>query len=69
MQPIVDIESLETFAEGLDHAEGITLAPDGHLYVGGEAGQLYRIEDDRLSGSALVRDRPSTATNISGVAM
>lgn len=34
------------FAFGLDHAEGICLAPDGHLYLGGEAGQLYRIEDD-----------------------
>lgn len=40
------LERLETFAEGLDHAEGICQTPDGTLYVGGEAGQLYRIEDD-----------------------
>lgn len=37
---------LEMFAEGLDHAEGICETPDGTLYVGGEAGQLYRIEPD-----------------------
>lgn len=34
---------LELFAHGLDHAEGIALAPDGFLYAGGEAGQVYRI--------------------------
>jgi gluconolactonase len=41
-----DLEKMEMFAFGLDHAEGICLAPDGHLYLGGEAGQLYRIEAD-----------------------
>jgi gluconolactonase len=45
-EPIFDLEGCEEFAVGLDHAEGICLAPDGHLYVGGEAGQLYRIEAD-----------------------
>lgn len=44
--PAVQLESLETFCFGLDHPEGICLAPDGHLYVGGEAGQIYQIEDD-----------------------
>lgn len=46
MQPLVPLDRLEIFAEGLDHAEGICLSPDGHLYVGGEKGQLYRIEED-----------------------
>lgn len=46
MEPMIPLERLETFANGLDHAEGICLAPDGHLYVGGEDGQLYRIVDD-----------------------
>jgi gluconolactonase len=41
-----DLEKMEMFAFGLDHAEGICLAPDGQLYLGGEAGQLYRIEAD-----------------------
>jgi len=42
--PLIPLEQLETFAHGLDHAEGICLAPNGLLYVGGEAGQLYRID-------------------------
>lgn len=46
MMPHVALDQLETFADGLDHPEGICLSPDGHLYVGGEKGQLYRIEDD-----------------------
>lgn len=46
MQPHVPFDRLETFADGLDHPEGICLSPDGHLYVGGEKGQLYRIEED-----------------------
>lgn len=45
MPSIVQLEQLETFADGLDHPEGICLSPDGHLYVGGEKGQLYRIEE------------------------
>ena len=44
--PLVPLDELETFAQGLDHPEGICLAPNGCLYVGGEAGQLYRITDD-----------------------
>jgi gluconolactonase len=40
------LDELETFAEGLDHPEGICQTPDGTIYVGGEAGQLYRIESD-----------------------
>lgn len=46
MAPIVDTQALEVFADGLDHPEGIALAPDGNLYVGGEAGQIYRVAQD-----------------------
>jgi gluconolactonase len=42
----VPLESLETFAHGLDHPEGICATPDGCIYVGGEAGQIYRLEED-----------------------
>jgi gluconolactonase len=42
----VALDRLESFAFGLDHSEGIALTPQGDLYVGGEAGQLYRIVDD-----------------------
>ncbi|MEN3278979.1 MAG: gluconolactonase [Solirubrobacteraceae bacterium] len=40
------LDQLQTFAEGLDHAEGICQTVEGRIYVGGEAGQIYRIEDD-----------------------
>lgn len=39
--------ALETFrilVEGLDHPEGVCITPDGTLYAGGEAGQVYRID-------------------------
>ncbi len=42
----VPLQSLETLAHGLDHPEGICAAPDGRVYVGGEAGQIYRLEAD-----------------------
>jgi gluconolactonase len=42
----VALDDMEEFASGLDHSEGICLAPDGNLYVGGEAGQLYRVGGD-----------------------
>jgi gluconolactonase len=45
-EPSFALEQMEMFAFGLDHSEGICLAPDGRLYLGGEAGQLYRIEAD-----------------------
>jgi gluconolactonase len=45
-QPI-GLEIVETFAQGLDHSEGICVTPKGELYVGGEAGQLYHIVDDK----------------------
>lgn len=43
MDSILNVSDLEIFAIGLDHSEGIALAPDGFLYAGGEAGQVYRI--------------------------
>jgi gluconolactonase len=44
--PVIALEELEILADGLDHPEGICCAPDGYIYVGGEAGQIYRIEPD-----------------------
>ncbi len=46
MAPIVPLEQLEQIAAGIDHAEGICLAPDGTIYVSGELGQIYRVDDD-----------------------
>ena len=46
MSAAVQLASLETLAHGLDHPEGICATLAGTVYVGGEAGQVYRIEDD-----------------------
>jgi len=46
MDALIPVDQLEMFAHGLDHAEGIAMTPDGTIYVGGEAGQLYRIGAD-----------------------
>ncbi len=37
------LDRLETIATGLDHPEGVTWGPDGRIYAGGEAGQIYAI--------------------------
>ena len=36
---------------GVDHAEGVAITPDGWLWCGGEAGQVYR---SRLDGAPTV---------------
>ena len=41
---MASLANLQRLAEGLDHPEGIALGPDGLLYAGGEAGQVYRID-------------------------
>ena len=38
------LEQVSFFAEGLDHAEGVAVHPDGGVWCGGEAGQIYRID-------------------------
>lgn len=38
--PIADFAP---FTDGLDHPEGVTVGPDGSIYAGGEAGQIYRV--------------------------
>ena len=44
MEPIIPLERFRTFAEGLDHPEGLAFDPDGNLWAGGELGQVYRID-------------------------
>jgi gluconolactonase len=44
--PALGLDLLEVFARGLDHPEGIAVTLDGTIYVGGEAGQIYRVERD-----------------------
>jgi sugar lactone lactonase YvrE len=43
---MASLTDLRTLASGLDHPEGIATGPDGELYAGGEAGQVYRIDRD-----------------------
>lgn len=40
---MVALDAFQTLATGLDHPEGVAVGPDGLLYAGGEAGQIYRV--------------------------
>jgi gluconolactonase len=40
------ITDFAPFVDGLDHPEGVTWGPDGYVYAGGEAGQIYRVSLD-----------------------
>jgi gluconolactonase len=46
MVPEIPIDRFEIFANGLDHPECLAFDPDGFLWAGGEAGQVYRISPD-----------------------
>ena len=37
------LDEVKNLASGIDHSEGICLGVDGNLYLGGEAGQIYRL--------------------------
>jgi gluconolactonase len=43
MRPLIPIRRFRSFAEGLDHPEGLAFDRDGFLWTGGELGQIYRI--------------------------
>ncbi len=45
-RPMIALEDVEYVAQGVDHPEGICLTPDGTIYIGGEQGQIYRIDED-----------------------
>ena len=42
--PIVPLSQVRFYSQGIDHPEAVTTGPDGVVYCGGEAGQVYRIE-------------------------
>jgi gluconolactonase len=44
--PLVSLDAMDQIARGVDHAEGICVAPDGTVYVSGERGQIYRLDAD-----------------------
>ena len=43
---LLSIDDVTIFADGLDHPECIAVHPDGSVWAGGEAGQIYRIPAD-----------------------
>jgi gluconolactonase len=43
MEPEIPIERFEIFANGLDHPECLAFDPEGNIWAGGEAGQVYRV--------------------------
>src|SRR5450759_4239749 len=45
--PEVPIDRFEIFATGLDHPECLAFDREGVLWAGGEAGQVYRIAQNR----------------------
>ena len=61
---LVDQKDVSIFADGLDHPECVAWGPDGFLYAGGEAGQIYRIS---LSGEVI--EITSTSGFILGVTL
>lgn len=50
---MASLADLRVIASGLDHPEGIATGPDGELYAGGEAGQVYRIDRARESAAEI----------------
>ena len=42
-ETIMPLTDFTVLVEGLDHPEGVSWGPDGFLYAGGEAGQIYRV--------------------------
>ena len=42
----IPLSSFRTFADGLDHPEGVSRGPNGLVYAGGEAGQVYKVHSD-----------------------
>jgi gluconolactonase len=58
------LDKTTVFAEGLDHPECIACHPDGSIWAGGEAGQIYRISEDGKE----VKELGSTGGFILGIA-
>lgn len=44
--PILPLDRASIFYDGLDHPEGVAVHPDGSVWAGGEAGQIYRLDSE-----------------------
>lgn len=52
--PAVPLAKMSVYAEGLDHPEGLAFDSEGALWAGGEAGQVYRIQNGKTEQVANV---------------
>jgi gluconolactonase len=60
----ISIQDVQIFADGLDHPECVVWHPDGSVWAGGEAGQIYRI-----SSQGVVKEVANTGGFILGIAL
>ncbi|MGZ5247821.1 MAG: SMP-30/gluconolactonase/LRE family protein [Flavitalea sp.] len=58
------IQEVFIFAEGLDHPECLAIHPDGSVWAGGEAGQIYKISED----GKLITEITTTGGFVLGIA-
>jgi gluconolactonase len=56
VSPVAALADLRVLAEDLDHPESVAVAPDGAIYAGGEAGQLWRLEPGEPTTAVQVAD-------------
>jgi sugar lactone lactonase YvrE len=49
MASVLPLDLASVFYDGLDHPECVAVHPDGSVWAGGEAGQVYRIAPDGSS--------------------
>lgn len=62
---LLDVAAFEMLAGDLDHPEGVACGPDGCVYAGGEAGQIYRISIAERTTTQVA----STAGTARGIAL
>jgi gluconolactonase len=60
----IAVEDIQIFADGLDHPECVAVHPDGSVWAGGEAGQIYRISEDGRE----IREVANTGGFVLGIA-
>lgn len=61
----IPLKRATTFCDGLDHPECMAVHPDGTVYAGGEAGQIYKISPD----GSTIKEIANTGGFILGVAI
>ena len=59
----ISINDIEIFADGLDHPECVAVHPDGSVWAGGEAGQIYKVSPRRHCPQLSQPTTPCLLTN------